>query len=71
MGLTDEQIEILQQEGVETAGGIMNFIQGLLQKAILLFDANPIAVIIGVVVIGMVTNSQGGIKLGKNFEIKM
>lgn len=71
MGLTDDQREVLQQEGVETATGVMNFMQGLLQKAILLFDANPISVIAGLVVIGMVANSQGGIKLGKNFEIKM
>ncbi len=71
VGITQSQMDSVVANGVQLFNSVTWNITRLFTNVIDLFKANPMAVLGGLVVLGMVNNSQGGIKLGKAFEIKM
>lgn len=65
-GLGQSDIDKIKRESLETFEGGSNLVQSIFQKGI----DNPVGIIIAIVLLGMVFNKQGGLKLGKVFELK-
>jgi|LGVE01.1.fsa_nt_gb hypothetical protein len=65
--LDQTEADIIKAEGLQTFTGASNLIQTGFTKA----SANPWAVVAMIFILGMVFNKQGGLKLGKNFEVKV
>lgn len=71
LNISQQQTDSLVSSGVNLINVVSGAITQILSKAVELFKTDPLLLIGGLVVLGMVNNSQGGIKLGKAFEIKM
>lgn len=65
--LSDSDVNVIKAEGLQTYTGGSNLVQVGFDKA----AANPWAVVAMIFILGMVFNKKGGLKLGKNFEVKV
>ena len=65
--VTDDQRNLLVKEGVETIEAGANLVQGLISMVL----SKPLYAVGALVVLGMVSNKSGGLKLGKVFDLRI